>query len=185
MCLITGKARSWSEGSHWLWQENDLQGVGEQWLSRFTCEKTKPLFPQCRLLAQEHSSSHICSIQREQEGSRPSLQTCFSFPPSLLWVSVHPRDVGSSMNAQLSPEQARGCPVQVSGLTQVRGQQWDSCPCLALPPAGTSWAPQGLGRSQRRKFLALTPFRGTLGVYKWDSELPYRQNPCSPETRPS
>lgn len=43
--LITGKARSWSEGTHWLWEETDLQGVGERWLSRFTQEKTKPLFP--------------------------------------------------------------------------------------------------------------------------------------------
>lgn len=77
-CLISGKAKSWSEGSHWLWEEADLQGAGERWLSRFTCEKTKPLFPSAGSLPKS-TAAHTSVASKGNKQSQP----CFVFPPSL------------------------------------------------------------------------------------------------------
>lgn len=183
-CLITGKARIWSEGSHWLWEETALQGVGERWPSPLACEKTKPLFPSAASLPKSTAAHTSVASKGNKKSPAPASRLTF-FPPSLLPVSVHPGDVGSSMNAWLSLERALCCPVQVPGLTHGRVQQRDSCPCLALPQLGhpdlsRAWAGAGGGSSQ-----CLPMLRDSLGIYKWDSTLLYRQNPCSPETRPS
>lgn len=76
--LITGKARSWSEGSHWLWEETDLQGVGERWLSRFTQEKTKPFCPLQAPCLRAQQLTHLYHPKGTRSLQR-SLQTCFFF----------------------------------------------------------------------------------------------------------
>lgn len=168
-CLITGKARSWSEGSHWLWEETDLQGVGERWLSRFTCEKTKPLFPSAGSLPKSTAAHTSVASKGNKKSPVPDSRLAFFFLPHFCGCLCAPE--------MLAPLWAPGCPQSrlCTALWRHRGSpRWEAgsgtaahawhYPQLWHPEHPRAWAG---GSSQ-----CLPTLRDTLGTYKWDHKLP-------------
>lgn len=186
-CLITGKARIWSEGSHWLWEETALQGVGERWPSPLTCEKTKPLFPSAASLPKSTAAHTSVASKGNKKSPAPASRLTF-FLPHFCRCLCTPE--------MLAPPWTPGCPW--SGLWAARcrcqgSRTWESSSRTAAHAwHSPSWDTQispGLGQEREeeapnaylRSKIAWASINGTVHCFT-DKTLAL-QKPGLPKTR--